>query len=151
MSVSLLYDHPDFVQSMRFRVYIGLFKMGFSKITGIETSVETEVMQQGGVNDYSYSLAAPQRTEKTMIFERGVAFSRGLLTPELTPGMRLADISIALCDNRGVPIKMIFVTGGYVKKVSYGELDAMSGEILLERFEISYEMMKITTLPSAVL
>ncbi len=146
--MSFLYnDAPDFIQSLRFTVYIGVLKMGFAKITGIETSVESDVIQQGGVNDYSYSLNAPHKTEKIMIFERGMAFSRGLLSPTFTPGERLADISIVLCDNRGLPAKIVFVTGGYVKKCTIGDLDAMNGSPIIERFEISYEMLTMTALP----
>lgn len=148
--MSLLYnDAPDFIQSLRFTVYIGVLKMGFAKITGIETSVESDVIQQGGVNNYAYSLNAPHKTEKVMVFERGLAFSRGLASVSFTPGDRLADISIVLCDNRGVPVKIVFVTGGYVKKCTIGDLDAMNGAPIIERFEISYEMLTVSPLPLA--
>lgn len=142
----LLNLHPEPLPGYKFQVYIQNLCLGFSKVTNIENSIETEPLQEGGVNDRVYSLRKPQSTERTMLFERGIA-SRGLvmmaLSLRLAVGQRLPeDIMILVMGRDGLPGKVYFVHGAVVKKCTYSDLDAMSGEVLLERFEIAYETLE---------
>ena len=140
----MVYDPtPNPLRAFRFRVYIGPMLMGFSKITGIENSVETETLQVGGINDRVYSLRKPVFAEKTMTFERGVA-ARGVGalvgTLRFHPGQRIpTDIIITICNHMGLPVEAIVVGGAFVKKCTLSELDAMSDQVLIEQFEVSYE------------
>lgn len=147
-AASLLYNlHPEPIPGYKFMVYIQNVAMGFSKVTNIENSIETEPLQEGGVNDRVYSLRHPQSAERTMTFERGTVFSTGalqmLLTFRFAVGQRLPeDIMILVMGRNGIPAKTYFVHGAVVKKCAWSDLNAMSGELLMERFEIVYETLE---------
>ncbi len=141
-------SQPDFLKSFRFHVYIGATKMGFSKISGVERSAETESVQQGGVNDHVYTLSSPVKSEKTLVLERGLAYSRGLLAASLKVGKRLStDMLILIYDDGGLPRTAVYVKNPYVKKHSFSDLDAMSGQVLVERFEVVYDSLEVHSLP----
>lgn len=58
----------------------------------------------------------------------------------LIPGFRFTtDILVIVLDAQQVPHFIYSFSGCYVKKVSYGDLDATKSELLMERVEISYE------------
>lgn len=142
----LVNRHPEPVPVYKFKVYLQLMCLGFSKITNIEESVETEALQEGGVNDRVYSLTKPVAAEKTLVMERGVA-NRGLLTAglssQLAVGHRIhTDILITAHNQDGTVGKIFEVHGAYVKKISYSGLDAMSDQIMIESFELCYETLK---------
>ena len=81
-----------------------------------------------------------------MVFERGAA-ARGMLTMALTArfavGQRLPeDILILVMDRSNLPSRAYFVHGAVVRRCSWSDLDAMSGALLIERFEITYETLE---------
>ena len=123
-----------------FMVFLGPVWMRCSKVPGIERKIDTTTVSEGGVNDRVYTLDAPATSERTLILERGVCQT---LTPAeimLIPGYRFAtDILIFVLDVEQVPHFIYTFSGCYVKKVSYGDLDASKSEILIERVELSYE------------
>ncbi len=152
LASSFYNSQPDFLKSFRFHVYIGVIKMGFSKISGVERTAETESIQQGGVNDHVYTLSSPVKSEKTLVLERGVAYSRGLLAANLKVGKRLAtDMLILIYDDGGLPRTAVYVKNPYVKRHSFSDLDAMSGQVLVERFEVVYDSMEVQSLPVGML
>ncbi len=138
--------HPEPIPVFKFKVYIQMMCLGFSKITNIEEAVETEPLNEGGVNDRVYSLRKPYTQEKTLIMERGVA-GRGLVTallaPELDVGKRIhSNIFITVHKRDGSVGKIFEVHGAVVKKLSYAPLNSMSGEVLIQSFELAYETME---------
>lgn len=142
----LLNLHPEPLPGYKFQVFIQNVPMGFSRVTNIEQSVETEPLQEGGVNDRVYSLCRPQSTERTMMFERGTA-GRGLaptiFARRFAVGQRLPeDILILVMNRSGLPARAYFVHGAVVRRCTWSDLDAMSGALLIERFEIAYETLE---------
>ena len=138
--------HPEPIPVYKFKVYLQLTCLGFSKITNIEESVETEPLQEGGVNDRVYSLTRPVSTEKTLVMERGVA-NRGFLTAALSSQLEVGnrihtDILIIAYDRDGTIAKMFEVHGAVVKKLAFSPLDSMSNEGMIETFELAYETLK---------
>lgn len=123
-----------------FMVFLGPVWMRCAKVSGIERKIDTTTVSEGGVNDRVYTLDAPASSEKTLILERGVSNS---LTPAdvmLIPGYRFTtDVLVLVLDVQQVPHFIYSFSGCYVKKVTYGDLDASKSEILIERVEISYE------------
>lgn len=147
--------HPEPIPVYKFKVYLQMMCLGFSKITNLEESVETEALQEGGVNDRVYSLTKPVTTEKTLLMERGVAFRgalNALLTTQMAVGQRIhTDILITAHKRDGALGKIFQVHGAVVKKLSYSPLDAASGEALIETFELAYETMESQDAAAAVL
>jgi len=151
--ISAIYNgHPEPYPVNKFRVFIQGFPLGFSKITNIERSYETDVLQEGGNNDMVYSLSKPRTNENTIVFERGIA-ARGLVTALLelrfAAGQRLTeDILIMVGDRRGSICSLITLQGCYVKSWKTGDLDASSGELWIERFEVAYEKLDTNPISS---
>ncbi len=143
---AILNRFPEPIPGYKFKVYIQNICLGFAKVTNIEEAIETETIQEGGVNDRVYSLRSPWKQERTMVFERGVA-GRGiatvLLSLRFTVGQRMPDDIVVTVSGRDDTIsKIILIHGAVVKKWSCSDLDAMSSELLIERFEVAYETME---------
>ncbi|MBC8546570.1 phage tail protein [Clostridiaceae bacterium NSJ-31] len=136
----------------KFKVYIQGVEMGFSKITNMETLVETEPLAEGGVNDYVHSLRKPVTTERTLTLERGmigVSDMKALtqiLMARFSVGQRLPiDMVITISGRSGKLERIYFVHGAVVKKWQCSPLDAMSGSFLVESFELAYETLEDQT------
>ena len=152
---TILNLHPDPVPGYKFQVFINNIRFGFSKVTNIETAVETEPLQVGGVNDRVYSLRTPVKAERTLVLERGVA-SRGiaftLITLRLDVGQRIPnDIYIFISNRNGVVTNLYSVHGAVVKKIRLSDLNAMSSDVLIESFEMTYETMESCPITAGIL
>ncbi len=138
----------DLLRPYNFTVFIESFEISFAKISGFEISVDTEILAEGGVNDRVYSLAKPASNENIMRFERGVS-NRGESDTDamekFAPGKRLEhDVVIIVLKQNGDMARAMFLSGVYVKKMSYSDLDAMNGnQVLIETFEVAYEELSL--------
>ena len=146
---------PEPVPTYKFQVFVNNVRMGFSRVTNLEESFETEPFQEGGVNDRVYSLRTPVKAERTLVLERG-AGSRGmvleLLSMSFRVGNRLPSGVIILVSGRDGAINEIYTLQGVVvKKCRIGNLDAMSSEVLIESFELAYETIESYPLLSSAL
>lgn len=124
-----------------FMVFLGPVELPCSKVSGIMSIKDTETIAEGGVDNRVYTLDATPSTEKILILERGASLS---VTADyiLQPGYRFStDILVFVLDIYKVPRWLYTFTGGYVKKVSYTDFDAMRSEIVIEKMEIAYEWM----------
>lgn len=139
-----------------FTVYFDAFKFGFSKVSNIEDSVETDTLVEGGVNDRVYSLRRPVSSERMMVFERGRG-SRGAITMlterNLKPGNRITcDTLIIVHDQNGKHVRDVFALSGcYVKSWKLSDFDARSSDALIETFEIAYEKAESVGIAAAAL
>lgn len=144
------YFKSDPMPSYNFRVYLLTHCFGFSKITNIVETAETETLQEGGVNDRVYTLKKPATQEKTLVFERGALLNLVTYEPLLhfQVGERLAsNLLIFVMDRDGAVGRIFEVTGTVVKKLSYSALDSMSNQTLIETFEIAYETLESLSSP----
>ncbi len=57
--------------AFRYEVEVGNFKGNFSKVTGLEGSIELEEYKEGGVNTHVHQLPTRVRSSK-LVLERGV-------------------------------------------------------------------------------
>lgn len=142
----LLNTHPDPLPVYKFKVYIQNIEMGFTKVTSIEDSIDTDPLQEGGVNDRVYSLAKPVTAERTLVLERGFTFrgiGMALLTYRLAVGQRMtSDIVITVNKQDGSVGNIFLIHGATLKRLSYSDLDAASSGSLIETMEFSYEKME---------
>lgn len=139
-------QRPEPVPGHKFQVFVSNVRMGFSKVTNIEESIETQAFQEGGVNDRVYSLCRPASTERTLVFERGLgnrALAAGLLNGSFAVGRRiLPDILILVGTGSGTISNIYQVHGAVIRRWSLGDLDAMSSQVVIERFELTYETLE---------
>ena len=89
------------------------------------------------------------------LLERGVA-SRGiaftLITLRLAVGQRIPnDIYIFISNRNGVVTNLYSVHGAVVKKIRLSDLNAMSSDVLIESFEMTYETMESCPITAGIL
>lgn len=131
---------PDF----RFRVMTGRDEQDgsvcFSKISGIEVTMEQEEIMEGGKNDGPHILSAPHKKNPPLVLERGFLVKRSWLS-KLSPGMRLDTwLQVDLLDEKKEKSgRYFYIEDGIVTKWELSGLDAMSGSILVEKVEIVHD------------
>lgn len=154
MSMSLL-GRLEPIPGYKFKVFIYGISMGFTRITNLENSIETEALQEGGVNDRVYSLVRPVSVERTLVLEGGVTANPvdQLIQSQLFHlGRRIyTDVIITVHDRNGSVGKMFIVHGAVVKKISFDGFDAMSGQPMIARYELTYEAMEVGNAVPAIL
>lgn len=137
----------DALSAYNFIVYFNyVTKVGFSKISSIERSVATEAFVEGGVNDGVHSLYTPLTEEKTIIFERGIILD----STHFTPAAMTVGVGQRLCENVIIAVlgpdrkarKVYSLDGCVFKKWVISDMDALSDQVLIERFEMVYERME---------
>lgn len=112
----------------------------FSKVSGIEVTMEQEEIQEGGKNDGPHILLSPHKKNPPLVLERGV-FLRTSWLGKVKPGMRLGTwLVIFLLDERGrITRKAFGITDGTVVKWELSGLDATGNSVLVERIEIVHD------------
>lgn len=147
-----LSENLEFLPSFKFTVEFSMdshqpVRFGFSKITGIEKAIELQPIVEGGSNTRHFLAPGPASGERRMIFEGGVVRSEAGSVPQeqlmdyLQPGRRLENIYISILNHKSFPHRFYVVEDAVVQRWSLRDLDAMSGQILIQQFEILYERM----------
>lgn len=111
----------------------------FSKISGIESTMEYEEIMEGGKNDGPHILSAPHRKHQPLVLERGVIPSASWMSL-LKPGMSLGTwLQIIVLDGRGMLTpKQFWIEDGTVTRWETSSLDAMGNSLLIEKMEIAH-------------
>lgn len=115
-------------------------RLRFSKVSGLESTMEYEELAEGGKNDAPHILTAPHKKHAPLVLEHGLVPAESRFA-KWKPGMRLGTwLTVILLDAKGqlTPGKF-WITDGIVTKREIGNLDAMSNSILIERFEIMHD------------
>jgi len=137
----------DPLAAYTFRVFLGTREFGFSKVSGLSREAETTVYQEGGVNDRVHILRGPVKNPGVLRLERGAYAGENF--PFYLAGERLKvsiRIEVRSPGGTNAPGKSYTAEGLVVKRWEAGELDAMQNTILIDRFELNYEYLSVTTL-----
>lgn len=115
-------------------------RMRFSKVSGLESSMEYEELMEGGNNGAPHILTIPHKKHAPLVLEHGIMPAESRFA-KLKPGMRLGTwLTVILLSAEGELTKRRFwITDGIVTKREVGNLDAMGNSILVERFEIMHD------------
>ena len=160
----------DVHTGLRFKVSLtfegSLGDMAFSKVSGLET--ESEVIEYREGNDPFTMRKIPGMTKyPPIVLERGVSNDSTLLLwrqavagvgnaslgataniPELNPDSEIARaasaFTITLLNSEDKAVRTWTIVGGWPSKLTYGDLDASSNEILIETLEIVHDGMIVT-------
>lgn len=129
----------------QFRVSIDGVEMGFSRADGVQHEIETQTYQEGGLNDRVHVLIAPCKTEHILRLEKGAY--QNVFCPFYLAGERLKSaLRLEVLNDAGEIAKVYTLTNILVKKWEVGELNASQNSILIDKFELSYEMMEVSNL-----
>lgn len=71
--MDLFKDNPNkLVKNNHFWVFIGVLKISFTKISGLEQDIDKEYIVEGGVNDAGVQLIVPKKERRILRCERGL-------------------------------------------------------------------------------
>lgn len=125
-----------------FQVTIGTTVISFARLSNLESSMEYEVLQEGGNNLAPRLLPLPRKQIKTLRLERGIQEGNKILEG-LCPGSVVEKgIGIAMLSPQGEVIARYTVEGVTVVKWEIGAMDAQSSQVLFEVFEVTYTGIK---------
>ena len=130
-------QHENLVINNRFMVYIGLNRLSFAKVSGLDDSVSKETYAEGGDNYFAHTMITPKEQLQTIRMERGLQLKNNQLD-KLYPGMWIPSLEIIVGDQKGRPVYDYFVMSAYVTRWDSGGLDASTGNVMIEIFEIEH-------------
>lgn len=143
-----MYKDAKRARAYNFKVYFGPFHFSCAKISGIESIQDTMTFAEGGVNDRVYTTDGNPTTEKVLVFEKALSAGETDGSFFLYSGFRFfSDIFVFVLDEHKNPKWVYLFSGCYVKKFEYSAFDASRSEMIIQRMEVSYEMMKKTSIP----
>lgn len=137
MAESRLKD--NYISNYEFEVQLGLMvKVNFQKISNIESEGEFDVFADGGNNDRMYFFERPKRKPDRIIFSKGMAIgTKSAILSCLVEGIKVNDIMILVKKNSTTE-KIFFIEQGVISKVSFSDLDALDGKILIKSLEMQH-------------
>ena len=136
-------DAKDILTNLEFEVNLGLMlSVNFSSITDISSRGEFDVRADGGNNDRMYFAAKPHRQPDTLVFHKG--WSTGLdsaVMSWLTQGLIIEGIMIRVKQN-GSNKKILYIEEGILNRISYSNLDAIHGDVMIKSMELMHTGIK---------
>lgn len=125
-----------------FQVTIGTTVISFAKLSNLESSMEYEILQEGGNNLAPRLLPLPRKQVKTLRLERGIQEDNETLNG-LRPGAVVnGGIAVSILTPGGEVMARYTVEGVTVVKWEIGAMDAQSSQVLCEVFEVTYTGIK---------
>ena len=121
----------------------------FQKVSGLETTVSTTTVEEGGQNLYSQPL--PQKIQyENLVLERGLVVGSPLVI-EFNVAMSLfkfspSNVLVTLLDNTRIPIASWLFLKANPVKCSVSDLDATANEVVIEHLELAYQRMQVIRL-----
>lgn len=136
--------HEELIKNNRFLVFIGLKKLSFAKVSGLESEFSKEIYAEGG-NSELHIMKVPGTSLKTIRFERGVQ-SKDIIIEMLKPGTYISGIQIIVLKENKKMYCEYYIDKAVVTKWEVSQMDAMDGNVLIETFEIEHTGIKKITL-----
>lgn len=120
----------------------------FQEVSGLSFDIETEELQEGGENRFSYKL--PKRAKyPNLVLKRGLLQGTALLDwfksamntyfTVVVYDFKPADIIITLLDEADQPVAVWNVVQAYPLKWSTSEFRATDNSIVVETIELAYQ------------
>lgn len=136
-----MYKQP--MLNYRFRVLIEKHVVSFMKVSGLNRSVETEMVPEGGYSSMAHIMEIPAKSPKTLRLEGGIYKEKDALLNRLLPGMYLEQgVVVTVLGLDGTEEAVYVAENTFVTKWELSELNAESGQVLVNSFEIAYTNIK---------
>lgn len=125
----------EFQQSYRFTVLIGPMKIGFSRVSGLKCAAALEPLNEGGA-DAPHMVRARPKLSEPLTFEMGASTGVNRLL-QFTVGLPLIlpMTVVTMTENWGIG-RTFTVDDPIVESWQLSDLDAMNGEVLIEKFSV---------------
>ena len=117
----------------------------FQEVTGIQSELETESVNEGGENRFTYRLPRQVRYPN-LVLKRGIVtfgsafvlwitttLSSGLAAPVTTK-----DLMVSLFNTSGIPLLSWVFVAAYPLRWELAPLDSTKNQVLVETLEFSY-------------
>lgn len=135
--------------SFYFQVKIGNEEFAFKEVTGLSAEIETESVNEGGVNEFTY-LLPKQVKHANLSLKRGlnpvsssdVSWIKEILEGDFSVPITPRDIIVNLLGQDGTPIYTWTCSKAYPVKWDIAGLDSQSNTILIETIEFAYTTLK---------
>jgi len=120
----------------------GLITGGFSEVTGLESEIDLEPYQEGGVNGYSHQF--PRRTKyPNLVLSHGLTLNDTLWTwyqSAAKGNVQLKNVTIILLDGQQIPVMLWNFKNAYPVKWSGPTFNARNAnEVAVERLELIHQ------------
>ena len=118
----------------------------FQKVSGLESTIETTTVEEGGQNLYTQRL--PKKIQhENLVLERGV-FIGSPLVIELNIAVTLfkfapSNVLVSLLDDSAIPLASWMFLNAYPVKWSVSDLNAEQNSVVIEHMEFTYQHMLI--------
>ena len=132
-------DRFQLYKNYNFKVEVNGVPMSFVKVAGLERSASMQPIQEGGFNSHVHYLQDAAGGERAVLLEYGMAKSNQALT-QLTPGRYLPKgvTVMVLGDDLSKPVVAYSMDGCYIRRISFGDLNAKDGGLIVNSLEIVY-------------
>lgn len=117
------------------------FDFRFSRLSGLNQTVDTETLKEGGRNTSSIHL--PNHiSHDNLVLERGFIWGSAL-TLEFNVAMSLfqfytSNVIVTLFSEEGIPVSAWLLLKAFPSKWSVSDLDASQSSLVIDRMELSY-------------
>lgn len=141
------YQTVNFLFRVDFKMGGNSFDMRFQSVTGLDSTLETETVKEGGENRYEHVI--PTRRKYGPL-----TLKRGLLTESesgITAWLKkafdgeevipLGTVEIKLLNEEHEPLMHWVINNVWPRSWKIGELNAERGEVLLETLELNYNRL----------
>ncbi len=121
----------------------------FQKVSGLNATVNTSAVEEGGQNLYSHRL--PGRIQyDNLVLERGLVVGSPLVI-EFNVAMSLfkfspSNVLVTLLDEAAIPISGWLFMNAYPVKWRVSDLDATANTVVIETLELAYQRMQVIRL-----
>ena len=147
-------QNPYQTVNFHFRVNFDLdasgSEIGFQSVTGLDSTLETESVKEGGENGFTHVIPV-RRKYGPLILKRGlIAPSQSNITQWLQDSFALEivepidQMTIVLLDEEGNPLMNWAITNVWPISWKMGELNAEQGGVLIETLELNYNKLSFT-------
>ncbi|MCB0534726.1 MAG: phage tail protein [Lewinellaceae bacterium] len=120
--------------------------MAFQSVTGLEVSINTETLAEGGENRFTHSLPGRQ-SYANLVLKRGMRpmpspLTNWCLDALINFNIQPADLLVNLLGPEHVPLRTWNVIGAYPVKWSVSEFNAEQNQLAIETLELKYRYFK---------
>lgn len=139
--INFQWKREKYLTNYVFEVQFGSLKFSFSKVSNISSQTEYDVVADGGINDRMFFFEKPNRRPDTISFEHGMKVSKDTDAFLMEKGMKVYGIHIFVKKD-DITERIFFIEEGVVTGISYTDLDASRGEILIKKMEMQHTGIK---------
>ncbi|WP_341366040.1 phage tail protein [Yoonia sp. BS5-3] len=123
--------------------------MAFQEVSGLETSLELESLEEGGENRFVHQLPKPAKRSNLKL-KRGmttaasglVQWCRSSLEGGLAEPIIPKDMTVSLLNEMRIPVAVWSIGNAFPVKWTVSDLDAMKNELAFETIELAYTTLQ---------